>query len=309
MSPALAITLVVLAMLVALGAAFGVTAYLARRWRREQDRRAAEAADTGLDADTGLEPPALHPEPAIQPIVLVHGVLGFDHVAVLGQKVVYFRGIADLLRAHGATVYTAKLPPLSSVPDRARALAEFVDALPCDRVNLVAHSMGGLDSRYALARLGLADKVSSLITIATPHRGTPLADLIAGVAGLMPMRALRAMVGQVGLDTAAVDWLTTHRTGVLNRDIEDIADILYGSIVGRTRRRAILGNPVLLSGHLYIAGRAGDNDGMVPITSQCWGEIIDEIDADHWAQIGWSRSYDVAPVYRRLIDHLRHHGL
>ena len=250
----------------------------------------------------------MHPAPRSHPIVLVHGLLGFDHIALMGQRIVYFRGIADLLRDQGITVYTAKLPPLASVPERARALADMVHGLPCERVNIVAHSMGGLDSRYAIARFGLDDRVASLITIATPHRGTPLADLVAGACSLVPVRALRALVvGRVGLQTAALDWLTTQSTGVINRDIRDVGDVLYGSIVGRADRRAI--HPVLLSGHMYIASRAGANDGMVPVASQCWGEVLDEVDADHWAQIGWSSHYDASAVYRRLLDQLRRRGL
>ncbi|MCG8423271.1 MAG: alpha/beta fold hydrolase [Proteobacteria bacterium] len=296
MSPWLIVTLAVTAALVvAISVAFLVRRQL--QLRRERKARRDRGA------------PALHPDLRIRPIVLVHGVLGFDHVGLLGQRIVYFRGVAEMLRDRGVEVYTARLPKLSSVPDRARALAEFVRELPCEQVNIVAHSMGGLDSRYAISRLGIDDKVASLVTVATPHRGTPLADLLSDVAGILPMRALRSMVGRVGLETAAVDWLTTQRTGELNRAIENAGDVMYGSIVGRTKRSVLLSNPVLLSGYLYIAGRAGENDGMVPVASQYWGEVMEEIEADHWAQIGWSNYFDAVAVYRRLLQNLYRHGL
>ena len=43
-------------------------------------------------------------------------------------------------------------------------------------VHLFAHSMGGLDSRYMISQLDMADRVLTLTTIGTPHRGTSFAD-------------------------------------------------------------------------------------------------------------------------------------
>jgi hypothetical protein len=45
------------------------------------------------------------------------------------------------------------------------------------------------------------------------------------------------------------------------------------------------------------------------VSSQAYGEVIAEIEADHWAQIGWSREYDAAGLYTRLIECLRERGL
>lgn len=253
--------------------------------------------------------PGIYPVPHIQPVVLVHGVLGFDHMALMGQRIVYFRGVADMLRDVGVEVYTVRLPTMASVPGRAHALAEFVRALPCRRVNLVAHSMGGLDARFAISRCGLDESVASLVTVASPHRGTPLADLLAGTVGILPVRALRSVVGFAGLDTGAVDWLTTRRAGEINRTIGDADGVLYGCVIGRAQRRLIRANPVLLSSHTYILARAGDNDGMVPAASQYWGETFDEVDADHWAQIGWSSYFDANRMYLRVIEQLRRRGL
>ncbi|WP_428263500.1 alpha/beta fold hydrolase [Haliangium sp.] len=268
-------------------------------------RRRRRPGAPALPSVRAPESPALlvpRPGPAL---VLVHGILGFDHIQLFGQRVAYFRGIAEALRAQGVTVHTPQLPPLASVPARAEALTRFVSTLPSERVHLVAHSMGGLDARFALARLGLGERVASLVTVATPHRGTPLADLGAAV----PLRALRSLVGRVGLATEAVDWLTTHRLDLFNRDIHDVPGVLYGCVVGRSAQRTLRVNPVLLSGHLYLSVRVGANDGMVPADSQYWGEIFDEIEADHWAQVGWSSYFDAGAVYLRLYESLRQRGL
>src|SRR5207249_8887306 len=60
-------------------------------------------------------------------------------------------------------------------------------------VNIVAHSMGGLDARYAISQLGLGGRVASLITIGTPHLGTPLADAGHALFGRIT-RLLRRIV-------------------------------------------------------------------------------------------------------------------
>src|SRR6059058_4876172 len=110
------------------------------------------------------------------PVVLAHGFLGFDEIGLGNRKHLYFRGIGEQLERAGAQLYCPMVPPASSISARAQRLADLVRALPEPRVNIVAHSMGGLDARYAISQLGLGAKVASLVTIGTPHQGTPLAD-------------------------------------------------------------------------------------------------------------------------------------
>src|SRR5438132_10757919 len=96
------------------------------------------------------------------PVVLAHGFLGFDHLALGANRHAYFRGVAAQLEKMGVKVYSPRVPPAAAIATRAERLAELIRALPDERVNIVAHSMGGLDARYAISRLGLADRVASL---------------------------------------------------------------------------------------------------------------------------------------------------
>src|SRR5262245_43856545 len=86
------------------------------------------------------------------PIVLVHGLLGFVRRAVTRLlSYAYFQGVSESLAEDGIPVRTVALPPSASVESRARALADAIEGLglaSTDRVNLVAHSMGGLDARW-----------------------------------------------------------------------------------------------------------------------------------------------------------------
>jgi triacylglycerol lipase len=238
------------------------------------------------------------------PVVLVHGIVGFDEIKVFGWKRGYFRGIGQHLRELGVTVHQARLPQLASVPDRAARLAEFIRGLGVERVNIIAHSMGGLDARYAIAKLGLADKIASLVTIGTPHHGTPLAEL--GQIG--PALAARAIVKRLGIRSDSLDWLTPTQMATFNVDIVDDPRVVYASVVCRAGGGLLGRNPLLVASHAWVKQRAGTNDGLVPAWSQRWGRMLCEIQADHWAQIGWFSTYDARPVYALIVEQLARDG-
>lgn len=86
------------------------------------------------------------------------------------------------LEAAGATIYYGNHQSAASVADSGKELAdriiEIVRETGCQKVNIIAHSKGGLDSRYAISRLGMDKYVASLITINTPHRGCVFADYL-----------------------------------------------------------------------------------------------------------------------------------
>ncbi len=239
------------------------------------------------------------------PVVLAHGLLGFDEIRVGRARHDYFRGGSSRLERDGCVVHRCRVGRTASIADRAAELAAFVRELPVPRVNLVAHSMGGLDARYALAHLGLARSVASLTTIGSPHHGTPLADLGSGLAR-------RAGVGvalaRIGMNVEALHDLTTDRMVDFNCAVRDSRRVMYASVVGAPRsRRAV--SPILLPTWAWLGGEAIPNDGMVPAPSQRWGDVVFEIEADHFAQIGWSRRFDAADFYADLLRELRGRGM
>ena len=157
-----------------------------------------------------------------------------------------------------------------------------------------------LDARYAISQLGLSDKVASLTTIATPHLGTPLAD----ISSKLLSRFVR-MLGRL-IDLRAFVDLTTARMTEFNRLTPNAPGISYGSVVARSGQ--LRTHPLLWATHVYLSKHAGPNDGVVPAASQPWGEVVREIDADHWAQIGWSSAFDALAFYEDLMIELRGRG-
>jgi triacylglycerol lipase len=231
------------------------------------------------------------------PVVLAHGMLGFDEIAVAGRRHRYFHKITDGLRGLGTQFHTPRVPPTAPVAVRAEQLRALVDQLPGERVNVIAHSMGGLDARYAISRLGLSDRVASLVTIGTPHFGTPLADLGAGLVPGTVSRALSRVV-----DVRALHDLTTDALDRFNREVPDAPGVAYCSVVARSTLSRT--NPLLWPSHAFLTARSGANDGMVPLASQGWGKVMREIEADHWAQIGWSRGFDAVALYEDILREL-----
>src|SRR5262245_23438272 len=119
------------------------------------------------------------------PIVLAHGLFGFDQIA-LGRLTLasYFRGIPDWLRAAGNRVLVTRVPPIAGIAARAQRLGEQIaTAFPDEPVHVIGHSMGGLDARLLLSDRAWSRRVLSLTTIGTPHLGTSIADFAQIRAG------------------------------------------------------------------------------------------------------------------------------
>ncbi len=228
------------------------------------------------------------------PVVLLHGLFGFDELALGPARVAYFRGLTGTIDQLGTEVHRLRVARTGRISLRARQLARRIEALDAKRVNLIAHSMGGLDARYAIARLGLSERVASLVTIGTPHRGTPLADLGSRALGL------------AGLELAAFRDLTTTRMAAFNRKVGDVRGVWYGSVVAHASGFAL--HPLLWPTQRLLLAREGPNDGVVSLASQAWGEVIAELEADHWAQIGWSPRFDAAELFEELLRELRGRG-
>ncbi len=238
------------------------------------------------------------------PVVLVHGLFGFDRIGVPGVRLHYFRGIVNHLERAGCHAHAVRLPAAASVPDRAKILADKIAALPHRRVDIIAHSLGGLDARYALAHLGLASKVRALVTIGTPHRGTPLADLAVGG----PIGIARKAIAAFGMPLHALDWLSTSALARFNEQVRDVAGVRYACVVGGIREPGTPISLALAPVHAYLRRVAGPNDGLVPIASQYWGETLVEIEADHFEQVGWRVAirarFDALAMYEWIVARL-----
>ena len=137
-------------------------------------------------------------------VILVPGFFGFGRFGDLP----YFAHVQEILEAGLAArglpveVHKVPTPPTASLAQRAARLAEAIEArCPGDgALHLVGHSSGGLDARLLVApgsRLGadvdveaVARRVRTVVTVATPHRGTPVAAFFTGAFGQRVLQIL-----------------------------------------------------------------------------------------------------------------------
>ncbi len=244
------------------------------------------------------------------PIVLVHGLLGAGEVRVGGVVVSeYFPGISGQLRDAGNRILLPNLSPTAGVAQRAAQLKQFIDLQsPGEPVHLVAHSMGGLDSRYMISRLGMAERVLTLTTLGTPHRGTTFADW--GVNRLAWV--VRPLLEMLGMPSEAFRDLTTARCRQFNAEVPDAGGVRYFSVAGRHDGNWL--TPEWYLSHNVVLRNEGDNDGVVSVASAQWGESMQVWEGDHFSLINWlnpfarNRGWDrdplprYGPLLRRLAD-------
>jgi triacylglycerol lipase len=225
------------------------------------------------------------------PIVLSHGILGFDDSkGLLNGLVKYWGGMDDYLRSKGAAVYTPGTTAMQSIEDRAEDQAALVKSwmasINASKVHVLAHSQGGLVTRSMITNYSMDKKVSTLTTINTPHYGTPTADIALAV---IP-NWLEPHVGTVlnwfgsvlftddNQDIIAMAESLTVATGkVFNRETPNDSDVTYFS-VGSYMYENFFVHPLMslvcpitaIGGPFYGLGTY--NDGVVPYNSMKWGK-------------------------------------
>jgi pimeloyl-ACP methyl ester carboxylesterase len=291
------------------------------------------AALSADDADSDADAPAVYDadpdEPAPlgppYPIVLVHGFSGFTDLGPLD----YWFGVVDHLQAQDVEVFAPAQPPYQATELRAEVLGVHVDAILAttghEKVHLICHSQGGLDCRFLASRLGYADRIADIITIATPHRGTDLADLaeiapagLVGPAGQLLAWLLGLLEGEppdeAAWDTddeivadnweadlaAAIDSMTEDGAARFNDQTPDHPRVPVFSVAGVANSD---GGELCDAGGLLFGpiddedtldplligpslAISGMDDGVVPLASMPWGTFLGCVPADHLDQVG-----------------------
>ncbi|KAG0003971.1 hypothetical protein BGZ79_010671 [Entomortierella chlamydospora] len=259
-----------------------------KRSSQDNNNSDADGGDARKDA-VKKEPIEFHP--ARLPIVLCHGFSGFDTLGTNPDFCFdYWYGVKDALTEIGCSVYTAKVPPFAGIQQRAERLQEYIERIVPhgSEVNLVGHSMGGLDCRYLISRIKSPHfKVRSLTTLATPHRGSSLADYImSDIVGKTRLETFWTVMKMIGIERGATENLTTHYLqNEFNPNTPDDPDVKYFSYGASF-------DPGFFSRFRFtwnvIMDREGPNDGLVSVKSAQWGTYMRTIpNADHMDLMNW----------------------
>lgn len=245
------------------------------------------------------------------PIVLVHGIFGFTEIRMAGLKLAnYFANIPGHL-CGGNHVLVPRLSATGAIAFRAAQLKAYLDrVLPNEPVHIFAHSMGGLDARYMISRLGMGCRVLTLTTLGTPHRGSPFADWALGRFE----RILKPLLQLLCVPVQGFYDLTVRDCRQFNMEVPDTAAVRYFSVAARYDGHFL--TPEWLLPAQIVRDAEGPNDGVVSLASAAYGEVQDVWEGDHLTLINWcnplirvSGGYrDQAPRYGNLVGRLKDLG-
>ena len=263
------------------------------------------------------------------PILMVHGVFfrDFDHFNYWGRT-------PKELERNGAKIFYGEHESASPVPESARQIADKVMQIireeNCGKVNIIAHSKGGLDTRYAVSMLGIAPYVASITTVNTPHRGCEFADYLLGKAPQKLRESVAAgynaalrKIGDLHPDfISAVTDLTASKCQELNNVMNGFDMRTHGIFtqsIGSVLFRSKGGRFPLNMSYMLVKAFDGKNDGLVGEKSFQWGEKFIFIEPDnkrgvsHGDIIDLNREnvpgFDVREFFVELVSDLKNRGL
>ncbi len=260
------------------------------------------------------------------PILLIHGVFFRD-----SEYFNYWGRIPAELEKNGAEIHYGYHQSAASVADSAAELTarikELTDTLGCEKVNIIAHSKGGLDCRYAMANCGVTPYVASLTTVNTPHRGCEFADyLLTKIPDSLKNKvasaynsALRKFGDKDPDFLAAVSDLTASYCTEFDKNTPEPEGVFCQSIGSILEGGAVSGKfPLNFSYHL-VNFFDGANDGLVSEGSFEWGERFIRLKPEkkrgisHGDVIDLNREnidgFDVREFYVGLVNDLKKRGL
>ena len=258
------------------------------------------------------------------PILFVHGVFFRD-----SEKFNYWGRIPKELEDNGAVCFYGNHQSAAAVSESAEELKERIEQIVketgCEKVNIIAHSKGGLDSRYMISVLGMEKYVASLTTINTPNRGCEFADYLLSKMSAELVKGITnkynytlRKLGDPNPDfIAAVNDLTASKCKELNAKIVESPNVYYQSF-GSKLNVARGGRFPLNLTHDFVQGFDGDNDGLVGKKSFSLGDNFEYLTVkgkrgiSHGDMIDLNREnldeFDVREFYVKLVSGLREKG-
>ncbi len=256
------------------------------------------------------------------PLLMVHGV-GFRDLRYFN----YWGRIPAELMRNGAVIYYGNQEAFGTIAyngeDIRKRIYEIIEETGAEKVNIIAHSKGGLDARYAITILKMAPYVASLTTISTPHRGCRFVDyacrlpegLYRFVAGCFDRTF--GKFGDRNPDFyTATHQFSTKASAEFNKQTPDAPEVYYQSYASKMKYP--WSHLLLCVPWCMIHPLEGDNDGLVSTYSAKWGEFRGVFSnkrmrgISHGDMIDLKRQdykgFDVVEAYVQIVAELREKG-
>ena len=260
------------------------------------------------------------------PLLMVHGIFFRDW-----KNFNYWGRIPKELTDNGAVIYYGSHQSTASVEQCAAELKECILGIirdtGCEKVNIIAHSKGGLDSRYAISCLDMGKYAASLTTISTPHLGC---NYVGRLLELIPKKTILAIgkkyesvYTKLGDDNpdffSGLKDLTDKECERLNDIMKDVPGVLYQSVGSRMRSFSSAMFPLNVGYGIIKLFGGGENDGLVSTKSMARGDFLGVLNPkgkqgiSHGDVIDLTQknieSFDVCEFYVDLVNKLRLKGL
>lgn len=213
------------------------------------------------------------------PVLMVHG-MGFRDVNM--KYLGYWGRIPKALENEGCVLYYGGQDSNGSVEDNGQFLCmrirELCEKNNIEKFNVIAHSKGGLDIRYAISTLGVGDKIASVSTVSTPHNGSitvdklmrlpdPLIRFVSKACDLW----LRVCGDENPTTYSAICSLTTKGARDFNERNPDHEGTYYQSFA--FTYKTLFSDIMLWLPHLVVKLVEGENDGLLTPDAVRWGDF------------------------------------
>lgn len=257
------------------------------------------------------------------PILLVHGVFFRDY-----HVLNYWGRIPKELETNGATLFYGKhssaLPVIDSAKELEKRVLEIVSTTGCEKINIIAHSKGGLDSR-ALLKTSARSYIASITTINTPHKGCEFADFLLNKASEQLKENLSNAYNFAAkkLGDPAPDFLSavndlTHTNCLEFNENNKIPGDIYCQSFGSVLKGFTSSSFPLNLTYQFVKHFDGNHDGLVSVNSFEFGQKFTMLEnkynrgISHADVIDLNREnipgFDVREFYVSIVSDLKNRG-
>lgn len=260
------------------------------------------------------------------PVLLVHG-MGFRDDKFFS----YWGRIPETLEEMGCQVYLSNQDCNAEIETNGEHIAqrvrEILEETGAEKINIIAHSKGGLDSRWAISRLGVP--AASLTTLASPHHGSKTVDFLLKFPDFMVRFVgfcadiwCRFIGDRHPASYRVFHALTTEKAAEFNRNVPNREGVSYQSYA--FAMKGPFSDCSMLLPNLFVGWIEGENDGLLPPAAVRWGDFrgiyrgVTRRGVSHMDEIDFRRrplairngkeELDILDLYRQIINDLAEQG-
>ncbi|MDE5854274.1 MAG: alpha/beta hydrolase [Ruminococcus sp.] len=210
------------------------------------------------------------------PLFFVHG-MGFRD-----GRICYWGRIPKILKQYGAEMFFGCQDASASIEDNAeilkKSLLKFIAETGVKKVNIIAHSKGGLEARYLISTMGMGKYIASVTTLSTPHNGSVTMDKLMKlpkcflVLGSKIFDIFQKIGGDKNPDTfRCLEQVTTSYMAEFNRNNPDDKNIYYRSYAFKMKNS--FSDIIMAIPYFAVRIMDGESDGLLTAKEVAWGDF------------------------------------